>query len=140
MRIESLIFAIVSTTVVALASRSKPCRYWCRAEHDRTYYCCPSGRIETWKTETGNMWPMISSPTFWIGIIGSSIGMASHKPHAEPPAKKTHCPPVRWSCPRSTDWYDPPIHCDHDEECGHEEKCCYDICLEHRVCKPAERH
>ncbi|XP_069993244.1 dnaJ homolog subfamily C member 7 homolog [Penaeus vannamei] len=46
-------------------------------------------------------------------------------PHVRPT-----CPDVRSLAPRS---------CSSDGGCGWQEKCCFDTCLGHHVCKPAQR-
>ncbi|KAK7020241.1 hypothetical protein SK128_027532 [Halocaridina rubra] len=46
------------------------------------------------------------------------------------------CPPVRPECP--TTRIGAPRFCPHDGACVYSSKCCYDVCLEHHVCKPSQ--
>ncbi|KAL2742563.1 crustin 4 [Vespula maculifrons] len=112
---------------------TKSCRYWCRT-HDLRYYCCHNGKSETWKDI---MWPSFSIPWFWFNFGESHWHPLVH-PSWEKKMKMKHCPPLRSHCPRSYDWYDLPMLCDDDDQCQNKEKCCYDVCLEHKTCKPAE--
>lgn len=133
-------FYYVTVLVLLDSSYSSPCRYWCQTHEDH-YYCCPSGHPEEWKTDD-----KISLMNFWVHIIDSIINWHSSKHevqhesehHASSShASKFHCPPVRSICPRV--WSaDPPKLCHFDKTCEYWEKCCYDICLDKKVCKPAE--
>ncbi|XP_015112698.1 uncharacterized protein LOC107038232 [Diachasma alloeum] len=131
-------FFIVTVVVLLDSSYGGPCRYWCKVHEDH-YYCCPSGHPEHSKSE--EKW---ASANFWAHIIGFLVDCTSHKHkehHAswslEPETPKSRCPPARSVCPRSWN-FDPPKLCDSDKACGPWEKCCYDICLDHKACKPAE--
>lgn len=120
--------------IFVYVGHAKSCRYWCKT-HDHRYYCCPSGKSESWH---GMSWPTFSIPWFWFNFGESHWHPFVHSPWEKKKAKK-HCPPLRSHCPRSYDWYDMPTFCDDDEDCHHSsDKCCYDVCLEHKTCKPAE--
>ncbi|XP_066968457.1 elastin-like [Macrobrachium rosenbergii] len=55
-----------------------------------------------------------------------------------PGVRPGYCPPVRPACP-PTRFGGPPITCAHDNDCASfSDKCCFDTCLEHHVCKPAQ--
>lgn len=49
--------------------------------------------------------------------------------------KPGQCPPVRPTCPSVRSDL-PPTPCTNDAYCPGTDKCCYDVCLEHRTCKP----
>ncbi|CAK9800838.1 hypothetical protein ANTQUA_LOCUS2593 [Anthophora quadrimaculata] len=110
------------------------CRYWCRTI-DHRYYCCPSGKAESWPEY---IWHSFLYP--WLWRTGESILADTFESEIIVHEKETtkHCPPSRTYCPRSYDWYSPPTSCSGDEDCNGREKCCYDVCLEHKTCKHAE--
>ena len=145
MRVNSLIvFGITvvcmrAAAVPSVAVRSSSCKYWCKEDNNRRahYYCCPSGKPDASTRLSESMWPIMMSPLFWIGLISTSS--AIHQIQTPMVIKKT-CPPIRTVCPRSHEWNEPPQLCEHDSDCPgwSWEKCCYDVCLEHKVCKPAQ--
>nr|XP_034188058.1 uncharacterized protein LOC117607916 [Osmia lignaria] len=107
--------------------------YWCKTMDDR-YYCCPSGKSESWMEY---VWYNFLYPLLWTNAEESpSFHLPWREVYIEKEIEtKKHCPPLRTHCPRSYDWYMPPISCDEDEDCHEWEKCCYDVCLEHKICK-----
>ncbi|XP_066974507.1 uncharacterized protein [Macrobrachium rosenbergii] len=46
------------------------------------------------------------------------------------------CPITRPECPDVRTGTETPRLCPHDGLCDKTSKCCYDVCLEHHVCKP----
>ncbi|CAK9811631.1 hypothetical protein ANTPLA_LOCUS7102 [Anthophora plagiata] len=110
------------------------CRYWCRTI-DHRYYCCPSGKEESWPKY---IWHSFLYP--WLWRAGESILADTFTSEIIVHEKETekHCPPLRTYCPRSYDWYSPPTSCSDDEDCNGREMCCYDVCLEHKTCKHGE--
>jgi hypothetical protein len=58
--------------------------------------------------------------------------------------KLGRCPPVRAVCPESNPPFETgsislhPVVCQSDSQCSGTDKCCYDRCLLHYTCKPAE--
>ncbi|XP_033348247.1 uncharacterized protein LOC117232746 [Bombus vosnesenskii] len=111
------------------------CRYWCRTI-DHQYYCCPSGKAESWAEY---IWYSFLHP--WLLMITVEFAPIDtfwpENVHEEETGE--HCPPLRTHCLRTYDWYSlPPTSCHGDEDCDKWEKCCYDVCLEHKTCKHAE--
>ncbi|CAL4181924.1 unnamed protein product [Meganyctiphanes norvegica] len=47
-----------------------------------------------------------------------------------------HCPPIRKVCPATR--FQSPQVCSDDGECAYSSKCCFDKCLDHHTCKPAQ--
>lgn len=54
-----------------------------------------------------------------------------------PKPKPGVCPPIWKRCPRRN-IFGPPNKCNADLECSGQAKCCYDYCLQHKTCKPAQ--
>ncbi|PSN37315.1 hypothetical protein C0J52_21032 [Blattella germanica] len=59
--------------------------------------------------------------------------------------KDGNCPPIRSMCPvitalssRRTTTHLSPVVCQNDGNCAGTDKCCYDVCIMHYTCKPAE--
>lgn len=132
MKKQILICCIMS---MAMLGFGKPCKYWCKTENWE-YYCCP--KSEEPKAEK----PWISMmeilvPHLWFALGFPKLHHHAHVPWMEKAEHVKKCPPVRYSCPRSNDWYDAPIPCYTDDECFSSAKCCFDICLNHKTCKPA---
>ncbi|KAI4496994.1 hypothetical protein M0802_007942 [Mischocyttarus mexicanus] len=113
---------------------TKSCRYWCRTQ-DLRYYCCNNGKNEMWKEP---MWPFFPMPWFWFNFGETYWPHSTHSSWEMKKKMMKRCPPLRSHCSRSYDWYDAPMLCDDDDQCLSKEKCCYDVCLEHKTCKPAE--
>ncbi|XP_076761426.1 uncharacterized protein LOC143429636 [Xylocopa sonorina] len=135
-----VIFCLIVHVTCAASSHEKDhgenCRYWCRTI-DHRYYCCPNGKPES---VTEYIWHSLLYPWLWTRAV-ESLPIEPFLPeifvHKE--EIKKHCPPLRVHCPRSNDWHSsPPISCHDDEDCHGWEMCCYDVCLEHKTCKPAE--
>jgi len=61
--------------------------------------------------------------------IGGGGGQVGTKPGS--------CPPVRPNCP-PTRIFGPPRQCSNDYACTGSDKCCFDTCLQHHTCKPAQ--
>ncbi|XP_076231050.1 uncharacterized protein LOC143177134 [Calliopsis andreniformis] len=115
----------------------KFCRYWCKTSDDR-YYCCPTGKKEGWMEYA---WHSFLYPWLWISTNEPPIFYPWwSEVFIEDKDKETtkQCPPLRTECPRSYDWYLPPVLCHHDKDCDQSEKCCHDVCLEHKTCKHGE--
>lgn len=118
------------------------CRYWCKTTHDQ-FYCCPDGHQRQLHQFKESPWPFISDPSFWMGVLGGGVGWNYFGSHLRKPEESIHrqikhCPPLRAGCPRNFDLSLSPEFCDNDYYCGVAEKCCYDVCIERKVCKPAE--
>lgn len=134
------ILALICCIYAVTGHRKKgheTCRYWCRTAHHQ-YYCCPSGEHDKW---IGHDWHAILHPLLWITAATAELSLFhSDWPEVSVTERETekHCPPLRTHCPRTHDWYMPPISCDADADCDKGEKCCYDVCLEHKTCKQSE--
>lgn len=128
MRGSALCFLLMS--IFLAKAYVKSCKYWCKLGN--RYYCCPSGKSESW-SEHG--WHSLLFPWFWFGIDDQQDESPWHEIIKKP---KKNCPPLRAHCPRTYDWYKPPVFCESDDHCNDWEKCCYDVCLEHKTCKDAE--
>ncbi|KAK1130690.1 hypothetical protein K0M31_018804 [Melipona bicolor] len=110
------------------------CRYWCRTI-DHRYYCCPSGKAKSWLEY---IWHFFLYPLM-IAVEPPLIEFAWPEIYVREEEPEKHCPPLRAHCARTYDWLSPPpILCNDDKDCDKWEKCCYDICLEHKICKQAE--
>merc|ERR1712179_189299 len=47
------------------------------------------------------------------------------------------CPPIRKQCTDALRFQRPQV-CSDDGECAYSSKCCFDKCLDHHTCKPAQ--
>ena len=142
---------LVILYIVSLATEgfTRPCKYWCKSS-EREYYCCPEKyeNQDSWKKNSwgSTMTVLIPQLLLALGWLREMYHHGDHhendheyhsSPHWEE-EPKLQCPSVRPVCPRKYDWwYDPPFHCDSDDDCGSSTKCCFDICLDHKTCKPA---
>ncbi|KAJ8679252.1 hypothetical protein QAD02_015039 [Eretmocerus hayati] len=67
----------------------------------------------------------------------SDPGWEEGEDASSPTAVTGGCPKIRPSCPRGSSWLKPPASCGEDGDCSSGEKCCFDVCLDHKTCKPA---
>ncbi|XP_043466121.1 uncharacterized protein LOC122500992 [Leptopilina heterotoma] len=135
MKKELVLLCIISLIVVGFG---KPCKYWCKTDKWE-YYCCSSKSEKSREENPLKSMMGILIPHLWFALGFPKIYHHEHiaweeMKHQEHGRK---CPPVRHACPRSNDWwYDAPIPCYNDDECISSAKCCFDICLNHKTCKP----
>lgn len=130
---------IVLNCIIAMTSGVKTCRYWCKFGENE-FYCCPTGNPEKLITES---WSLISSPMFWIEILEHTMSWPQFHLHSSSSndntsTKNKYCPPIRSICSRKFDWEYALQLCHTDMDCDIKEKCCFDICIDNKVCKPAE--
>ncbi|XP_051166062.1 uncharacterized protein LOC127284590 [Leptopilina boulardi] len=122
---------------MAMMGFGKPCKYWCKTDNWE-YYCCPKNDEKPKEENSMTSMMGILIPHLWFALGFPKIYHHAQIPWEEKSEHVKKCPPVRHACPRSNDWwYDAPISCYNDDECISSAKCCFDICLNHKTCKPA---
>lgn len=136
MKLNQLLITMKIICYFSAVIDAKPCKYWCKTSRE-SFYCCPDGNNEDMKITKWNEhsnWPF---GIFLLNIFASTMGFPYD--HDKALTEVKHCPPQRSHCPRSSWDWDPPKYCDKHKDCYHSnEACCYDVCIDHRVCKLVE--